>query len=112
MMKYKHACMPDQRLSNKTLLAILSSQIDKTQAIVVATGKTIEISEYDQETINYNIYNLIWIYYEKNQPRRMLLINKNWSVVSFVPYKRNVCVKLESNVGTRTLNITIPTIFN
>ena len=23
MMKYKHACMPDQRLSNKTLLAVL-----------------------------------------------------------------------------------------
>ena len=112
MNKYTQACRPEQRMSNKTLLAILDSRIDYTQASVVATGETIDITNYDQYTINYNIYNRIWIYYEQNQPRRMLLINNNWNVVSFIPSSRKVCVKLESDVGTRVLNFTVPIIFN
>jgi uncharacterized membrane protein len=112
MNKYAQACRPEQRMSNNTLLAILDSRIDYTQASVMATGETIDLAKHNQHTINYNIYNRIWIYYEQNQPRRMLLINNNWNVVSFIPSSRKVCVKLESDVGTRVLNFTVPIIFN
>lgn len=111
MNKTAQACQPDQRMSKSTLLAVLSSRIDYDQAIVVKTGQIIDIKKFDQKTINKNIKEKIWIYYEINQPRRMLLLNNNWSITSFFPSEKNVCVRLDSPAGPRVLNFTLNNIF-
>lgn len=108
MNKSARACRPMQRLSKATLLAILNSSPDYSQAIVVETGNIIDISNVDQRTINKNIKDKLWVYYENNEARRVLLVNPNWSITSFNPYKREICVNLENDSGTRLLSYTVP----
>ena len=103
----KQSCQPDQNLRNKTLLAFLPSQIDTSKAIVVGTGQVIDISQMAHEDIYSNFNNGTWVYYEKLQPRRMLVSNNNWTVVSFSPRTRLVCIYIQTNSGSRMLNITL-----
>lgn len=105
---YTTACRSDQRLSKKTLLSILDSRIDPTRAIVLETGEVVNIEELDIRQINRNYRDKIWVPYEERQPRRMLLTNPNWSILSFSPTTKQICVQLISPVGTRVLNFTVP----
>lgn len=90
-----------------TLLAMLNSKLDTTRAIVTSTGEVIDISNLAQNIINQNINNGTWVYYELLSPRRMLLVNPNWSIVSFDPMSRKVCVNIIAKSGTRHLNFTL-----
>ena len=90
-----------------TLLAMLNSSLDKSRAIVTSTGAVIDISNVAQNIINQNINNGTWVYYELLTPRRTLLTNPNWTIVSFDPMSRKVCVDISANSGKRHLNFTL-----
>jgi len=105
---YNTACRPEQRLSKKTLLSILDSRIDPDRAIVLETGEVIDIRGLDIREINRNYRDKIWVPYEERQPRRMLLTNPNWRILSFSPTAKKICVELISPAGLRVLNFTIP----
>lgn len=107
MNPFKQSCQPDQNLRNKTLLAFLPSQIDMSKAIVVGTGQVIDISNMTHEQIYPNFNNGTWVYYENLQPRRMLVSNNNWTVVSFSTKTRLVCIYIQTKFGNRMLNITL-----
>jgi hypothetical protein len=171
------ACSAQTRLSPKTLLAMLNSQLDKSQAIVAETGEILQLTpilaprlqEIIDEKVadgvwayqsegrkpqfailpdgrirdeNFcNLYilksftgailpepilgtsvqvvmgsregraaernyilkyinNGTWLYYEQSQPKRLLLTNPNWSIDSFDPSSRKVCVTLYTKTAT------------
>jgi hypothetical protein len=105
-------CTNIERLQKVTLLAMLNSKPDTTRAIVSKTGEVIDISNLEQNIVNKNINNGTWVYYELLVPRRMLLINPDWSIVSFDPMSKKVCVNINAKSGTRHLNFTLnPLIF-
>jgi hypothetical protein len=103
----RQACVPDQRLAKATLLAMLDSKLDTTRAIVVSTGEIIDISQLPPTEILPHINDGTWVFFEELLPRRMLVINKNWQIVSFYPRTRMVCVKIFANSGMRLLNFTL-----
>lgn len=100
-------CTNLETLPKATLLAMLNSKIDNSKAIIAKTGKIIDISNISQNIINTNINNGTWIYYEMLLPRRMFLTNPEWTIVSFDPMSRNVCVDIFAKSGTRRLNFTL-----
>lgn len=102
------ACLPDQRLSKSSFLALLESKIDESKAINTSSGEIIDISEINPTIIFQNINNGTWVYYETLLPRRLFLTNPMWEITSFVPKTRSVCIKMYAKSGTRNLNITVP----
>lgn len=108
MINFTNACSINQRLSKNTLLAMLPNNLDKTKAIVLATGEIISLENISESTILSNINSKIWTYYDKSLPRRILLTNPNWTITSFNPQLRNVCVTIYANSGIRYLNFTLP----
>ena len=44
------------------------------------------------------------MYYEEQQPRRMLLTSKSWYINSFDPVTRTVCVTIDSGKAISTLS--------
>lgn len=101
------ACSNIANLNKPTLLAMLPSKVDRSRAIVVETGTVIDITDISQNIINTNINNHTWVYYEEKLPRRMLLTNPNWTIVSFDPLSRNVCVDIFAVSGKNRLNFTL-----
>ena len=104
---YMQACLPDQRLSKNSLLAMLNSQLDTSKAIVVATGAVIDISEMPLTEINPHINDRSWVYYEESMPRRMLLTNPEWQITSFNPASRQVCVQMFTKSGMRVFTFAL-----
>lgn len=104
---YTQACLPDQRLSKNSLLAMLYSHLDTSRAIVVETGAVIDISGMLPAEINPHLNDKTWVYYEECQPRRMLLTNTDWQISSFNPRTRQVCVRIFAQSGMRALNFTL-----
>ena len=100
-------CTNLQTLPKATLLAMLNSQADKSRAIVVETGEVIILSNVSENIIKYNINNGTWVYYELLLPRRMLLTNPNWTIVSFDGSSRNVCVDISAISGKIKFNFTL-----
>lgn len=107
MNPYTQACLPDQRLSKYTLLAMLDSQLNTSKVIVAATGEVIDVSRMAQPTILPHIDSGTWVYYEESLPRRMLLTNPEWQIISFNPQSRQVCVRIFAKSGMRALNFTL-----
>jgi hypothetical protein len=107
MNPYTQACLPDQRLSKNTLLALLPSKLDTSRVIVVGTTQVIDISNLPAETVNSHLNDGSWTYYETLLPRRMLVENSNWTITSFNPKSRNVCVNIVAPSGVRYLNFTV-----
>lgn len=101
------ACSNPYTLPKSTLLAMLKSNLDYTQAVVVATGEVINLSGISKNVIQTNINNKVWVYYEQLLPRKMLILNPNWKINSFDPMSRNVCVSIFANSGTTVLNFTL-----
>lgn len=108
MNPFLQACLPDQRLSKLSLLAMLDSHIDTSKIIVVSSGEIIDVSQMAQTEINPNVNDGTWVYYEDRLPRRMLVANQNWRITSFNPASRRVCVQIFANSGMRVLNFTLP----
>lgn len=107
MNPYTQACLPDQRLSKSTLLAMLNSKLDTSKVIVAATGEVIDVSEMADSEILPHINDGSWVYYEEFLPRRMLLTNPDWQITSFNPKSRLVCVQIFAVSGMRVLNFTL-----
>jgi hypothetical protein len=105
----KQACSSFENLSKKTLLSMLPTDVDASRAIVLSTGQVIDISNYSQSTINQLLKQKTIVYYEKLQPRRMLLttIDSNWSINSFNARTRVACIQIYSKTGTRFLSVTL-----
>jgi hypothetical protein len=93
------------------MLAMLESKIDRTKAIVVGTDQIIDLTNMDFNEYRTKISNGEWSYYEEYLPRRMLISNPNWKVLSFEPKTRFVCVEITSTKGTRLLNFTLPELY-
>jgi hypothetical protein len=104
----RQACSNPYTLSRSTLLAMLESKIDTTKAIVVGTDRIIDITNMDYHEYKPKINSGEWAYYEEYQPRRLLISNPDWSIISFDPPTRFACVQLNSPKGTRILNFTLP----
>ena len=102
----RQACSIASSISKATVLAMMPSVLDKTKAIVLETGEVISLESYTDNQIRANIRNKVWVYYETKMPRRMFLTNPNWSVTSFDPRTRNVCVQIETSSGSSVINIT------
>ena len=100
-------CTNLQTLPKATLLAMLNSKVDDSKAIVVETGEVIILSNVSENIINKNINNRTWVYYELLLPRRMLLTNPNWTIVSFDGSSRNVCVDIFAISGKIKFNFTL-----
>lgn len=109
----KNACQKDENLSKSTVLAMLSSNLDKTKAIILSTGEVINLldeegnSIYSAQQIQNLLNNKTLVYYENSLPRRLLLTNPNWTIVSFTPDDGNVCIMMESPSGKRQLSINL-----
>lgn len=110
MSKKWSSCSSFERLPKATLLAMLDSYIDDTQAIEVGTGRIFTLSNKSAIEIRNKIDSGEWVYYERLQPRRMMISNPDWSIVSFDPSTRHVCVNINTNSGSHTLNFTLPQI--
>lgn len=108
MSKKWSSCSVFERLPKATLLAMLNSYIDETQAIEVGTGKIINLKNISALEKRNKIDSGEWVYYERLQPRRMMVTNPNWTIVSFDPSTRNVCVNIYTKSGVQTLNFTLP----
>lgn len=105
----KQACAAQQyRLSKTSFLASLYSRLDETKAVIVETGEVLILANYTQDEITTNINNKTWVYYETESPRKLFILNPNWTVDSFDPATRSVCVTITSNTGSRKLNFTLP----
>jgi len=96
---YTDACRPGPFLSKNTLLSLLSSDLDKSKAIIVKTGQVIDISNLSQTIILQNINDGTWVYFENNLPRQLLLTNPNWTITSFNPKNYTVCVDMKIYSG-------------
>jgi len=108
MNPYLQACIPDQRLAKSTLLAMLDSNLDESKVLVVSSGNILDISQIEQTEINSRIKDGTWVFYENRLPRRLLIGNQNWRIVSFNPKSRLVCVQIFAKSGMRMLNFTLP----
>lgn len=106
-MKYRQACQSTDRLSKKSLLAMLHSSPNKEKGIIVATGEVINLTGLPQNIINSYLNAGTLVYFEESQPRQMLLTQPNWVVASFDPATRQVCVQIFAESGMRALNFTI-----
>jgi len=106
----KQACSSFENLSKNTLLSMLPTDVDTSRAIILSNGQVIDISNYNQSTINQLIKQKTIVYYEKLQPKRMLLTtpDNNWSITSFNSKTRIACIQIYSDNGTRFLSITLP----
>lgn len=108
MNPYLQACFATHRLSKSTLLAMLISQVDTTKVIVVASGEVISVDQVSQDDLDYNLNNKTWVFYENLMPRRMLLTNPNWTINSFNPANKQVCVQIFAKSGIRNLMFILP----
>jgi hypothetical protein len=108
MNPFSQVCLPDQRLSKSTILAMLDSKIDASKVIVVSSGEIINVQDISLSVIHNNINNRVWVYYETLLPRRIFLTNPNWEIKSFNPSTRMVCIQMFASSGTRNFNITLP----
>lgn len=104
----RQACSNTYTLPPATLLAMLESKIDTSKAIIVSTNEIVNLSNMDFHIYKAKINSGEWVYYEELQPRRLLVSNPNWTIVSFDPPSRFVCVQISSPNGTRMLNFTLP----
>lgn len=110
----KQACSAQDRLSKVSFLAMLYSNIDETRVLEIATGKVISLTErtrrsdYEQALLEENLQSGAWVYYEQELPRRLFIANPNWSIASFDPATRNVCISMVTGSGTRVFNMTLP----
>lgn len=104
----RQACSNYYTLPKATLLAMLESKLDTTKAIVVGTDQIIDLTGMDYHIYHPKINSGEWAYYEEYQPRRLLIQNPNWVVVSFDPPTRFACVQITSDKGNRLLNFTLP----
>lgn len=111
MNPYLQACIPDQRLSKSTLLAMLDSNLDKSKVFVVSSGDILDVRQTEQTEINSKINNGTWVFYEDRLPRRLLVGNQNWRIVSFNSKSRLVCVQIFAKSGMRMLNFTLPQLY-
>lgn len=107
MRKFGMACQPDSRLSKNSLLALLDSQIDEDKAVVAATGQVLDISAESATTVTANMRNGVWLPFETSSPRKLLLYTQDWTITSFDPRTKQVCVTINANSGPRTLGITL-----
>lgn len=103
----KDACSAIEYLAKSTLIALLPSKIDKSKAIVKATGEAIDLSNVSPTIIKQNINNGSWIYYETLMPRRMLLTNPNWVINSFDSKSKTACVIMYSKIGSSHFSFSI-----
>lgn len=103
----KQACSSLEKLSKITILSVLPSQIDSSRGIILSTGEVVDLNNYDQYQINQLIKNKLMVYYELLQPKRMLLINPNWEIVSFNSKNSTACIKIYSPSGSKTLSINV-----
>ena len=111
-MRFSQACVGQQRLQKSTLLGYLSSSLDTTRVIVLATGRVISVEGLPLATVQGNINAGVWAYYENLLPRRMLIINQNWYIQSFDPESRIACVVMSNKTGTRNMTFTLnPIVF-
>lgn len=108
MNKKWSSCSSFEKLPKATLLAMLDSYLDKTQAIEVGSGKIIDLSTKSAIETRNKIDSGEWVYYERLQPRRMMVTNPNWMITSFDPTTRSVCVSIYTNSGIQNLNFTLP----
>jgi len=60
-----------------------------------------------RKSVEKNVNNDVWMYYEEQQPKRMLLTSKSWYINSFDPMTRAVCVTIDSGKGIRTLSFVL-----
>lgn len=104
----RQACSNPNTLQKPTLLAMLESKIDTTKAIVVGTNEIIDLNGMDFHVYKPKIVSGEWAFYEELMPRRMLIANTNWKILSFDPKTRFVCVEMTNSAGTRILNFTLP----
>lgn len=111
MSKKWSSCSSFERIPKATLLAMLESYLDKTQAIEVGTGKIIRLSTRPAIEVRNKLDSGEWVYYERLQPRRMMITNPDWSIISFEPTTRSVCVNIRNKSGVHTLNFTLPQLF-
>lgn len=107
MMRNLNACSKTERLQNVTLLAMLPSNPDFSQAIVRETGEVVDLAGIAKNVVQRNINTKVWVYYEQAVPRKLLLLNPNWAINSFDPKTRNVCVTIFTGSGNRVLNFTL-----
>ena len=107
-MKKVSSCSFFEKLPKVTLLAMLDSWIDTSQAIEVGTGRVFDLSNISTIEVRKKIKDGTWVYYERLQPRRMMVTNPDWQIVSFDYYTRNVCVNIYTRSGAQTLNFTLP----
>lgn len=108
MNPYLQACLPDQRLSKLTILAMLNSHLDTSKVIELSSGNIIDVSEILQTEINPHLNDGSWVYFENCYPRKILYANQNWEILSFNPTSRLVCVQLNAKSGIRVLSFTLP----
>lgn len=108
MNPYTRACLPDERLSKSTLLAMLPSHIDYKKVIEKSSGQIINIENMDQTEVNPRINDGSWVYFEDLQPRRILLTSKSWRILSFNPSSRNVCVQMFNQSGMVNFTFVLP----
>lgn len=57
--------------------------------------------------VTKKINNGTWTYYERSNPKKMLLTNPDWTIASFDSRTRNVCVTMNASSGARHLNFTL-----
>jgi hypothetical protein len=105
-----NACSAIEILSKETFLAMLPSDLDKSQAIVTRTGEILSLTNVSQSTIDSNLNSHTWVYYENLLPRRMFLLNPNWVVNSFDSRGRTVCITMTKPTGTTVFSVSIPKI--
>ena len=104
----RQACSNPYTLPKNTLLAMLESKIDTNKAIIIASGEIIDLTGMDFHVYKPKIASGEWVYYEEYLPRRLLVSNPNWNIISFDPPTRFVCVEIFSSNGRRILNFTLP----
>lgn len=110
----RRACAATQRMSKATFLAMLPSNIDLNEVRVVATGEIISISDIAERDVQRNVNNGIWERIERAQPRKLYveLADEDWSILSFNPERREVCVEVRNPRRTITTSHILPDLSN
>lgn len=98
-MKPKRACDGSQKMSKRSLLALLPSRPDPTYILEVSTGKTIRIDSINTKAkpfdLKNGLYSKKYMPIETSLPRKKLLESKNWEIKSFNPNTKEVCISFK-----------------
>ena len=97
---------------NRSKLVILVDPFYPASLPVTLPSQTVVLNSREGKNAILNnvtkyINNGTWLYYEQSNPRKMLLTNPNWDIVSFDSRTRNVCVTMNASSGARNLNFTL-----